>query len=88
MHALSLHQFAALSEDEKIAHLEEAGVYLEVYKEASGYRIALFSLYSFYAEVWLYKKRDRIDRINTFTSYRRLSHYLDQVNIDPVYQLL
>jgi hypothetical protein len=88
MQALTLCQFVALCEEERIALLGDHGVYLDVYRYSQGCKVALFKLWGFYCEVWLHKKTNKILNVNAFSSYKRLDLYLDQVDISPIYSLL
>jgi len=73
-----------LDRDEKTELLENFGCFLEVCRFEGEYKIALFELYGFYAEVWLNAAQD-IVKIDGFGSYSRLDGYLPHIDISALY---
>lgn len=84
----ALYQFNQLSMRERFAWIIEEGIYLGVNRYVKGYRVALFSLYGYYVEVYICKKAESIHKIVPFFSYKKLDAFLPEVNIEEVTGLL
>jgi hypothetical protein len=85
---LTLYQFNSLDHTERIQILEDFGTYLEVNRHSDGCKVALFSLYGFYVEVYLREVTDTIVKLKGFHSLTRLDLYLNQVDISSLYSVL
>ena len=84
----ALYQFNQLSMGERFAWIIEEGIYLGVNRYVKGYRVALFSLYGYYVEVYISKKTESIHKVVPFFSYKKLDAFLPEVNIEDVTKLL
>jgi hypothetical protein len=73
---LTLHQFNQLSNAEKNWLLEYEGAYLQTFRIEGNYKVALFSLYDYYVEVWLNQSTDELMKASAFLSsvYNLLVH--------------
>lgn len=84
----ALYQFNQLSVRERFAWIIEEGIYLGVNRYVKGHRVALFSLYGYYVEVYISKKTESIQKVVPFFSYKKLDAFLPEVNIEEVTDLL
>jgi hypothetical protein len=81
-------EFNRLSTCEQFALLEDEGIYLSVSRVQTIYKIALFSLYGYYVEVWLNRKTDKLVKAFAFSSYSRLDPFLEGINLTSLYSLI
>lgn len=81
MSALSLSQFNHMATAEKYRWLEHYGIYLQVSRIDGACKVALFSMFDFYVEVWLDIKTDKLVRPSGFINYKKLDPYLQQIDI-------
>jgi hypothetical protein len=88
MAAFVIYQFNQLSIGERFRWIVEEGIYLGVNRYVKGYRIALFSLYGYYVEVYIHSKTGTIGKVRPFFSYKKLDAFLPEVNISEVTELL
>lgn len=88
MAAFVIYQFNQLSIGERFRWIVEDGHYLGVNRYVKGYRIALFSLYGYYVEVYINTRNGLIDKVKPFFSYKKLDAFLPEVNISEVEKLL
>ena len=88
MAAFVIYEFNRLSISERFRWIVEEGIYLGVNRYVRGYRIALFSLYGYYVEVYINTKTGTIGKVNPFFSYRKLDAFLDEINISELTDLL
>lgn len=88
MAAFVIYQFNQLSIGERFRWIVEEGIYLGVNRYVKGYRIALFSLYGYYVEVYIHAKTGIIGKVCPFFSYKKLDAFLPEVNISEVTELL
>lgn len=88
MAAFVIYQFNQLSIGERIRWIVDEGVYLGVNRYVKGYRVALFSLYGYYVEVYINTKTGVIAKMRPFFSYKKLDAYLPEVNISEIAELL
>jgi hypothetical protein len=78
---LSLYQYNALTNDEKVLVLQEYGKPLTRRTEKD-WDIELFGLFDFYVEVMI-KEPDKEDvKLRTFRSISVLEPYLEQIKLD------
>jgi hypothetical protein len=80
----TLCQFNRLSLNSRIDLLEKDGIYLEVFRIVEPQKIALFSLYGFYVEVWLNEEIERISKVIAFSEYKKLDPFLWCIDIESV----
>lgn len=88
MAAFVIYQFNRLNITERFRWIVEEGVYLGVNRYVKGYRIALFSLYGYYVEVYIHTKTGTIGKVRPFFSYKKLDAFLPEVNIGELTALL
>lgn len=88
MAAFVIYQFNQLSIGERFRWIVEEGVYLGVNRYVKDYRIALFSLYGYYVEVYIHTKTGIIAKVRPFFSYRKLDAFLPEVDITGLTRLL
>lgn len=88
MAAFVIYQFNQLSTGDRFRWIVEEGVYLGVNRYVRGYRIALFSLYGYYVEVYIHTKTGTIGNVRPFFSYKKLDAFLPEVDISEVARLL
>lgn len=88
MAAFVIYQFNQLSIGERFRWIVEDGIYLGVNRFVKGYRIALFSLYGYYVEVYINTKTGTIGKVRPFFSYKKLDAFLPEVDISEVTELL
>jgi hypothetical protein len=88
MTSFVIYQFNQLSAPERFRCIIEDGVYLGVNRYVKGYRVALFSLFGYYVDVYINKKTDTIDKMVPFFSYKKLDAYLPEVDIAGLTDLL
>lgn len=74
---LTLYQYNLLSETERPALLWEDGVFLDLSRREDGFKILLYSLYSFYVEVWYSQEDNEIARLRSFSSTTPLDVYFN-----------
>jgi hypothetical protein len=84
----TLYQFNALSDTNKIALLEDNGAYLDLSRIEGVYKVGLFALGSFYVEVFYNKQSDHIQKLNAFSSLKRLDVYLELISIRDIIGLI
>jgi len=80
---LSQYDFNKLPNDKKVELASFDGTFLENRFEGE-YGINLYSVFGFYAEVWLHRKENEIEKVVTFTQTRYLEPYLKKINIDKI----
>lgn len=88
MAAFVIYQFNQLSIGERFRWLVEDGVYLGVNRYVRGYRVALFSLYGYYVEVYINTRNGLPGKVKPFFSYKKLDAFLPEVNISAITDLL
>lgn len=88
MASFVLYQFNQLDTGERFRWIVEDGVYLGVNRYVRGYRIALFSLYGYYVEVYIHTKTGIIHKVRPFFSYKKLDAFLPEVEIKEIEELL
>lgn len=88
MAAFVIYHFNQLSTGDRFRWIVEEGVYLGVNRYVRGYRIALFSLYGYYVEVYIHTKTGTIGNVRPFFSYKKLDAFLPEVDISEVAGLL
>lgn len=81
-------QFSQLTHLDKIELLEEDSTYLDAYRLAGRYKVALFAYNGYYVEVFLNLATDCIDRVEPLASYSALDPYLEQISLLPIYSAL
>jgi len=74
---LTLYQYNLLPETERPALLWEDGVFLDLSRREDGFKILLYSLYSFYVEVWYREEGNEITRLRSFSSTSQLDVYFN-----------
>lgn len=84
----TLQRFNRLTTEDQYDALEQHGVYLKAFRIKRPFKITLFSLCSFYVEVWLNQASDELKKAFAFNDYKRLDPFLPSVDISPVYSLL
>jgi hypothetical protein len=50
------------------------------------YSILLYQVYSFYVEVWFEAKKNKIEKIASFSNMKRLEPYLNKIDISYLSQ--
>jgi hypothetical protein len=85
---LTVQAFNRLTNPEKYAILEDNGIYLDVYTIDGPFKIALFALPWCYCEVWLNQSTDQLLKAVAFSSYKKLDHYLERIDITGIYSAL
>jgi hypothetical protein len=85
---VTIHQFKNLRQEHQIDCLKEFGAFLDLYRKQEENIVALYALESFYVELHIAKRSDRILEIRSFSNVKKLSPYLEQVNINAVTTLL
>lgn len=88
MAAFVIYQFNRLNITERFRWIVEEGVYLGVNRYVKGYRIALFSLYGYYVEVYIHTNTGTIGKVRPFFSYKKLDAFLPEVDISAITELL
>ncbi|HEY1112378.1 MAG TPA: hypothetical protein VGE66_02420 [Chitinophagaceae bacterium] len=88
MASFVLYQFNQLDTGERFRWIVEDGVFLGVNRYVRGYRIALFSLYGYYVEVYIHTKTGTIGKVRPFFSYKKLDAFLPEVEIKEIEELL
>jgi hypothetical protein len=83
-----IYEFNRLSIGERFRWIVEEGIFLGVNRYVTGYRIALFSLYGYYVEVYIQTKTGTIGKVRPFFSYKKLDAFLHEVNISELTDLL
>jgi hypothetical protein len=81
---LTAQRFNRLTNPEKYGTLEDNGIYLDCYRIEGPFKIALFSMHSFYVEVYLNQGTDRLVKALAFNSYKRLDPFLENININEL----
>ena len=76
---LSPEQFNTLCQPERYAILKDHGVFLGVSTVHGVFKVVLFQLFNFYAEVWLNQKTGELLKTWAFTSYSKLDAYLNDM---------
>jgi hypothetical protein len=88
MAAFVIYEFNRLSIGERFRWIVEEGIFLGVNRYVKDYRIALFSLYGYYVEVYIHTKTGTLGKVHPFFSYKKLDAFLQEVNISEVTELL
>lgn len=84
----AFHQFKMLNTYVQITHLNESGISLDLYYSCGNREHVLFAYNNFYVELIVEKITDEIITLHCFQSVKKLSPYLDQINISPITILL
>ena len=79
---MTLNNYKALSDKEKLEEVEEKGVFL-LERKVSRYAVRLLALDCFYVELWLDK--ERIVLFKSFTSDHMLDEYLEKIDISELF---
>ncbi|KAF0198409.1 MAG: hypothetical protein FD166_1462 [Bacteroidetes bacterium] len=77
---MELYEFNALDIDSKVILLAKNGVYL-LNRVEGNYLINLYTLYSFYVELWYINETEELETIKTFKNHSQLDPYLGQIVI-------
>jgi hypothetical protein len=77
---MTLSQFNTYTGAARIEIIEELGNFL-AFRGRRGYRIALYDLGSFFAEIWYNPETDYISLVRGFESKRALEPYLTKINL-------
>jgi len=77
---LTLYEYNQLSLDDKASYLWNHGRYL-VNRSTSSHRVNLYSLHSYYIEVWYNDQSNEIDQLRSFSSSNQLTPYLSLFEI-------
>lgn len=85
---LSRHQFAALDPSIQAALVNYEGSDLGLRFYNGNHCVLLYSLFDFYVEIWQTRRTKQLKRIASFTSYKRLDHFLSSIDISFVNALL
>jgi hypothetical protein len=85
---LSRHQFAALDHSVQAALVNYEGVDLGLCFYNGSHCVLLYSLFDFYVEIWQTRRTKQLKKIASFTSYKRLDHFLSSLDISFVNVLL
>ena len=85
---LSIHQFKCLSQQQKLFAIDRAGTDLSLALFRKNESSLLFSFESFYVEVIFVKASRRIKKVRCFSTMKKLTRYLKQINIDDLTNLL
>lgn len=80
MREISLYQFDVLTDEEKLALVEQDGVFLESLQE-NKWCSFLYRLHNFYVEIYIHPKRIQAKRIRTSTNTDLLEPYLRKIDI-------
>lgn len=81
MKAIGIYEFNLMDDNSKAALLWGKGTFIMTRIE-NQYRINLYSLYDFFAEVWYNDEANSIDKIRTFKSIEALEPYLDNIKLN------
>lgn len=77
---ITQYDFNKLHINKKYELLIDQGIFLHN-RLYEGYGINLYSIYGFYAEIWLNRESNKIEKVITFTQSRYLEPYLDSIEI-------
>ena len=78
---IGLYEFNVLPEDKKAQMVWDHGTFLT--NKADDFKaVNLFSLSSFYVEIWYDRVNNTITQIRSFSSIKQLSPYLDDMDVD------
>jgi hypothetical protein len=83
--SIPLHQFNGFTAEEKLYILDLHGTYLETYRMEGCYKVALFSIFNYYVELWHNLSTDELENAKAFISYKRLDAFLNEINIAPAF---
>ena len=75
------YEYNDLSNQKKMKLASYEGTFLQNRLEGE-YGINLYSVYGFYAEVWLQRKNNEVEKVRTFTQLHHLEPYLKTININ------
>lgn len=75
-------RFNQLSEDEQSNIIHKKGVLISV-RKAQEYKVLLYQIESFYAEVYYHPTKNVI-KIESFSSTEQLHPYLKQISLDGI----
>ena len=78
---IGLYEFNVLPEDKKAQMVWDHGTFL-TNKADDSKAVTLYSLSSFYVEIWYDRKNNNITKIRSFNSVKQLSPYLDDMDVD------
>ena len=78
---IGLYEFNVLPEDKKAQMVWNHGTFL-TNKADDSKAVTLYSLFSFYVEIWYDRKNNKITQIRSFNSVKQLSPYLDDMDVD------
>jgi hypothetical protein len=78
---MGIYEFNQLSIDEKVIAASMEGTFLHnrIWEE---YGVNLYGFGGFYAEVWLHRPTNKVERVRSFNNTSALEPYLDDIKID------
>jgi hypothetical protein len=86
--ASSRQEFTSLDMQLQFFLTKAEGVDLDTCIYKDNYRIALYSLYDFYVELWYNRTTKKLQKVTAFNSYKKLDTYLTSIDLTSIDNLL